>query len=162
VNSATIILTAIALILFWAAWRRGDGSHKRGIELGAKTLKRTGALLFIAFMIVGYINVLSPTDLVRAWIGPDSDWIGLLVAEGVGLLLPGGPYVVFPIIAVLFEAGAGVGPAVTMITSWATQALLTVTFEIPFMGWRFIAIRWGLGLFVPLIAGTLAQILFSS
>jgi uncharacterized membrane protein YraQ (UPF0718 family) len=128
--------------------------------LGAKTLKRTGPLLIIAFLIVGYINVLSPTNLVQSWIGPDSGWSGLLIAEGVGMLLPGGPYVVFPIIAVLFEAGAGVGASVAMITSWATQAFITVTFEIPFMGWRFIAIRWGLGVIVPLIVGVAAQLIF--
>ena len=77
------------------------------------------------------------------------------------MLLPGGPYVVFPLIAVFYGAGAGLGPAVTLVTSWATQALLTITFELPFMGWRFTAIRWGLGLVVPVLAGAAAHLLFS-
>jgi hypothetical protein len=47
-----------------------------------------------------------------------------------------------------------------MITSWATLAFLTVTFELPFMGWRFTAVRWGLGLVVPLLAGGMALLLF--
>ncbi|MEN8172771.1 MAG: hypothetical protein ABFS03_07800, partial [Chloroflexota bacterium] len=78
-------------------------------------------------------------------------------AEIIGMLLPGGPYAVFPLIAVLYQSGAGIGPVVTIITSWATLALLTITFELPFMGWRFAAIRWGLGLAVPLLAGAAAQ-----
>lgn len=114
----------------------------------------------VAFVIVGYVSVLSPQDLVQAWIGPDSGWTGLVVAEGVGMLLPGGPYVVFPLIALLYQIGAGVGPAVTLVTSWATLALLSVTFELPFMGWRFAAVRWGLGLIFPLAAGAAAQLLF--
>jgi len=85
---------------------------------------------------------------------PHIDW------RSIGLLLPGGPYVVFPLIAVLYRAGAGIGPAVTLVTSWATLALISVTFELPFMGWRFTAVRWGLGLIVPLIAGAAAQVLF--
>jgi len=116
----------------------------------------------VALVIVGYVNVLSPQDLVQAWIGPESGWRGLVLAEGVGMVLPGGPYVVFPLIAVLYRAGAGLGPAVTMITSWATLALVSVTFELSFMGWRFSAVRWGLALAFPLLAGVIAQVLFSA
>ena len=47
--------------------------------------------------------------------------------------------------------------AVTLVTSWAALALISVTFELPFMGWRFTAVRWGLGLSVPLLAGLIAQ-----
>jgi hypothetical protein len=73
------------------------------------------------------------------------------------MLLPGGPYVVFPLIAILAQAGAGFGPVITLITSWATQSLLTVSFELPFMGWRFTAVRWGIGLFIPVFAGLAAS-----
>lgn len=157
---ATGILAALAAGLFFVAWRRGDGSHRRGISLGWQTLKRTIPLLLLAFLIVGYVEVLSPQDLVEAWIGPETGWRGILIAEAVGMLLPGGPYVVFPLIAALYQAGAGLGQTVTLITSWATLAFISVTFELPFMGWRFTAVRWGLGLSIPLLTGLLAQLLF--
>lgn len=156
---ATATLVVLAAGMWVYAWRRGDGSHRRGVVQGWRTLQRTAALLVLAFVIVGYVNVLSPQDLVQAWIGPESGWSGLLLAEAIGIVLPGGPYVVFPLIAVLYDAGAGIGQAVTMVTSWATLALLTVTFELPFMGWRFTAVRWGLGLVVPLLAGGAATLL---
>ncbi|MFQ5398863.1 MAG: permease [Anaerolineae bacterium] len=157
-TSATLILFALAAGMLLVAWRQGDGRHKRGVVLGWKTLRRTAPLMIVAFVIVGYVNVLSPQDLVQAWIGPDSGWTGLLLAESIGVLLPGGPYVVFPLIAVLYQAGAGLAPAVTMITSWAALGLLTVTFELPFMGWRFTAVRWGLSLLFPLLVGGLVQL----
>jgi uncharacterized membrane protein YraQ (UPF0718 family) len=157
---ATLSLTILAAILLLYAWRRNDGSHRRGIVLGWRTLRRTLPLLLVAFAIVGYVNVLSPQDLVQAWLGPNSGWSGLLLAEGLGMLLPGGPYVVFPLIAVLYRAGAGIGPAVTLVTSWAALALISVSFELPFMGWRFTAVRWGLGLTVPLLAGGIVQLIF--
>lgn len=160
-NTATAILSLLAAILLVYAWRRGDGSHRRGVAQGWQTLRRTLPLLIVAFVIVGYVNVLSPQKMVQAWIGPGSGWSGLVLAEGVGMLLPGGPYVVFPLIAALYRVGAGLGPVVALVTSWATLALLSVTFELPFMGWRFTAVRWGLGLAVPLLAGGLAQLVFS-
>ena len=158
-NVATLTLVVLAAGLWIYAWRRGDGSHRRGVVQGWQTLRRTLALLVAAFVIVGYVNVLSPQELVQTWIGPDSGWRGLLLAEGAGMLLPGGPYVVFPLIAVLYKAGAGLGAAVTLVTSWALLALLNLTFEWPFMGWRFTAIRWGLALTVPLLAGGVAQLI---
>jgi len=160
VATATLAILAVGLLVY--AWRRGDGSHWRAARQGWGTMKRTLPLLVVAFVIVGYVNVLSPQDLVQTWIGPESGWRGLVLAEGVGMLLPGGPYVVFPLIAVLYRAGAGLGPAVTMITSWATLALVSVTFELPFMGWRFSAVRWGLALACPLLAGIIAQLVFSA
>jgi len=159
-TTATIVLWIISLGLLLYAWWRGDGSLHKGLELGWQTMKRNALLLVIAFMLVGFVNVLSPTNLIQDWIGPDSGLRGLVLAEVIGMLLPGGPYVVFPLIAVPYSSGAGLGPAVTIITSWSTQALLTISFELPFLGWRFTAIRWGLGLVVPLLAGLGAMFLF--
>lgn len=159
-NVATITLVVLAAGLWFYAWRRNDGSQRRGLKQGWLTLRRTLPLLLVAFAIIGYVDVLSPQELVQVWLGPNSGWSGILLAEGVGMLLPGGPYVVFPLIAVLYRAGAGLGPAVTLVTSWATLALISVSFELSFMGWRFTAVRWGLGLLAPLVAGGLVQLAF--
>lgn len=159
-NTATAILWVLAAALLGYAWRRGDGSHRRGVRMGWQTVRRTLPLLVVAFVIVGYVNVLAPQRFVQAWMGPASGWRGLVLAEGIGLVLPGGPYVVFPLIAALYRAGAGVGPAVTMVASWAMLGLISVTFELPFMGWRFAVVRWGLGLVFPLLAGGVAQLAF--
>ena len=159
-TTATIVLWVISIGLLLYAWRRRDGSLKKGVELGWLTMKRNIILLAIAYMLVGFVNILSPTNLIQDWIGPATGLRGLILAEIIGLLLPGGPYVVFPLIAVLYSSGAGLGPAVTIITSWSTQALLTISFELPFMGWRFTAIRWGLGLIFPLLAGVGAMLFF--
>jgi uncharacterized membrane protein YraQ (UPF0718 family) len=160
VTLATAVLVVLALAMLAYAWMQGDGSHLKGIEFGWQTMRRTAPLLLIAFVIVGYVEALGPEDLIQRWIGPESGLGGILLAEGLGMLLPGGPYAVFPIIAVLYQAGAGLAPTITLITSWATLALISVSFELPFMGWRFSAVRWGLGLVIPLVAGIAARLLF--
>lgn len=102
-STATIILAALAAVLLVYAWRRDDGSHRRGVMRGWETLRRVLPLLLAAFALVGYVDVLAPQQLVRAWVGPESGWSGLLVSEAAGMLLPGGPYVVFPLIATLYR-----------------------------------------------------------
>lgn len=159
-STATLLLWVLAAVLFAYAWRQGDGSHREGVIKGWQTLRRVLPLLLVAFALVGYVEVLAPQRLIRTWVGPESGWMGLLVGEVGGLLLPGGPYVVFPLIAALYRAGAGVGPAVTLIAAWAMAAFITVSFELPFMGWRFTLVRWGLGLPFPLLAGLVAKLVF--
>ena len=159
-SSATIILWAIALVLLGFSLRDGPDTARRGVEQAWLTTKQNLLLIVLAFIIVGFVNVLSPQELVKAWIGPGSGWSGLVISEFVGMLLPGGPYVVFPLISLLVEAGAGLAPAITLITSWSTQSLLTVSFELPFMGWRFTVVRWTVGLIIPLLAGAAAILIW--
>jgi hypothetical protein len=47
-----------------------------------------------------------------------------------------------------------------MITAWAALALLTISFELPFLGWRFTVVRIGLGLVTPLFVGLIGGLLF--
>jgi uncharacterized membrane protein YraQ (UPF0718 family) len=161
-NISTLTLSTIAIVMAFIAYRRGKPTLADGLEISLQTIKRTLVLLLLAFSIVGFINMLSPQDLVRQLIGPDSGFVGLLVGVATGMLLPGGPYVVFPLIASLYEAGAGVGPMLAVVTSWASLALLSVSFELPFLGWRFSALRLSLGIFVPLLVGIIGQLLFGS
>ncbi|MCJ7715840.1 MAG: permease [Anaerolineales bacterium] len=159
-NSATIILWCIAGVLLIFSWKEGSNTVKRGGTLAWETTKQNALLILLAFIIVGFVNVLSPDKYVKAWIGPNTGLIGILLAEIIGMFLPGGPYVVFPLIAILFEAGAGIAPVITLITSWATQSILTISFELPFMGWRFSVLRWGIGLAIPLTAGIVTILLW--
>lgn len=160
-TEATIILVGLACGGMILAWRRHDGSARRSVEIGWSTFKRTLPLLIVAFIIVGYVNALEPQALVRTWIGPDSGFRGVLIGSIAGMLLPGGPYVVFPLIGTLYSTGAGMGPTLSMITSWAALALLSVSFELPFLGWRFTLVRLGIGFVVPILVGSAGMLLLA-
>jgi uncharacterized membrane protein YraQ (UPF0718 family) len=160
-NQATAILVILAVLMLVLAARKRDGSLRQGLELSWSTLRRTIPLLLVAFVIVGFVEELAPQEIVRSWIGPESGLGGVFIGELAGALLPGGPYVVFPLIAALYQAGAGIGPTLAMITSWSGLALLTASFELPFLGWRFTAIRMLLAATVPLVVGLLGMLFFS-
>lgn len=159
---ATMVLAVIAVALMVLAWSRRRGDLRTGVLLSWATLRRTLPLLLLAFAIVGFVNVLSPQELIRSWMGPSSGVRGVFIGTIAGALLPGGPYVVFPLISLIYRAGAGIGPTLAMITSWAALALISVTFEIPFLGWRFSAMRLSLGLSMPILVGLLGMLLFPS
>ena len=158
-TTAVVVLWLIAVGLSYSAWRKKDGSLNKGVQQGWKTFKNNLYILLIAFMIVGFVEVLSPQNLIEQYLGPESGWRGLLLAELIGMLLPGGPYAVFPIVGVIYSAGAGLGPMVTLISSYSLLAFLAITFELPFMGWRFTLVRWGMAVLVPLIAGAVAMLI---
>ena len=70
--NATIILWIVTVVLAIYAWRRNDGSLKSGLILGWKTFKRNLLLLLLGFTLVGFVNMLSPTQLIQDLIGPES------------------------------------------------------------------------------------------
>jgi uncharacterized membrane protein YraQ (UPF0718 family) len=159
-NQATVILVIMAALMIALAARRRDGSLRNGLDLSWTTLKRTIPVMLVAFAIVGFVEELAPQEIVRTWIGPGSGIQGIFIGEVAGALLPGGPYVVFPLIAALYQAGAGIGPTLAMVTSWSGLALLSAAYELPFLGWRFTLIRMGLAWIVPLLVGLLGMAFF--
>jgi uncharacterized membrane protein YraQ (UPF0718 family) len=76
------------------------------------------------------------------------------------MLLPGGPYVVIPLISTLYQLGTGLGATVALVTSWSSLSLFNALWEARFLGWRFTIIRWTLLLPFPLLVGLLAGALF--
>lgn len=157
---STIVLWIIAVVLGFFALRKDKNTLVKGAELGWNTFKRNFVVLGLAFLIVGFVDTLAPQSLIEQYLGPQSGWSGLLLGEVIGMLLPGGPYAVFPLVGLLYSSGAALGPIVTLITSYSLLALLTVTFELPFMGWRFTLTRLSVGILVPLLAGAVAMLIF--
>jgi uncharacterized membrane protein YraQ (UPF0718 family) len=159
-TQATAVLVVLAgLMLVLAAYRQ-DGSLGKGLKLSWTAFRRTIPLLLAAFAIVGYVEQLAPQELVSTWIGPESGAKGILIGEAAGVLMPGGPYAIFPLISALYQAGAGIGPTLAMITSWSSLALLSASFELPFLGWRFTLIRMGLAVIVPVVVGFIGMLFF--
>ncbi|GAW92346.1 permease [Calderihabitans maritimus] len=158
---AVLVIGLIALSLFLIGYRRGDGSHIKGLRMGWNMFKGLLPLLLLAFTAAGLLQVAIPPELIRSWLGEEAGWKGVLIGSVAGALIPGGPYVAFPIIASVFKAGASLGTAVAFITSWAMMGLTIIPFEVAFVGPRFTAVRYTLALVFPFLAGFLAQTLFA-
>ena len=157
----TIIMGVIAIALLVIVYQRGGGEYILGLKLSGNLLLQVIPILIFAFIIAGMIQVLIPTEMISRWVGAESGFRGILIGTVVGGLTPGGPYVTMPIAAGLLRAGAGIGTMVAFITAWSVLAFSRLPIEIGLLGWKFTLIRLACTFFFPVIAGLIADRLFS-
>jgi len=158
----TLIMAAIAAVLFFIAYRKGHGAHVDGLLAAWKTTLQVLPMLIFAFIIAGMISVLVPGELLKRWVGQESGLRGIVIGTVAGGFAPGGPYVSLPIAATLYNSGAGLGSMVAFLTGWSLWAVSRLPMELGFMGWRFTLVRLACTFFFPPIAGFIAHRLFES
>lgn len=153
----TLLILLVALCI--VAWRTGGPELLRtGLSGGGQLLVRYSALLVVSFLAAGLFEVLVPHAWVSRTLGEESGFGGILIATGMGAITPAGPFVAMPVAAVMIRAGAGIGPVVAFLTGWSLLAIhRMVAWELPILGPRVTAIRYGASLALPVIAGLLAR-----
>jgi len=157
----TIIMGVIAIVLLIIGYQKGGGEHILGLKSAGNLLLQIIPLLIFAFIIAGMIQVLIPHELISKWIGTESGFRGLLIGTAVGGFTPGGPYISLPIAAGLLRTGASVGTMVAFMTGWSLLAFSRLPLEVGLLGWKFTLIRLACTFFFPVIAGLIANRLFS-
>lgn len=114
-------------------------------------------------LIGGFITLLLPRETVARRVGGESGVLGLVIAAAAGVVLPGGPYTIYPVAGAFLAAGADVGAAIAFVTSWTllgyTRALV---WELPFFGPDFVFWRIVVSLPLPILAGLLARVAWRS
>ena len=79
------------------------------------------------------VGTFLPRDIVARVLGKESGFKGVLLGTGFGTIMPGGPYVLFPVLAALYSSGAGVPPMVVMIFAWSCIALTRIPLELGYL-----------------------------
>ena len=115
--SLVMIGLAIALLVF--ALIRGGGLAKDGVKLATQTLWNTLPLILAGFLIGGLVQVLLPAELIQTWIGKEAGVKGVLIGCLAGGLIPGSPYVMFPIISKLSKTNTGVSAIIKFVSAWS-------------------------------------------
>src|SRR3954467_1144733 len=106
------ILLGVAVIALGVAFARDRSLPLAGLRASARLLGSVWIELALGFVLAGLVDVLiAPATLVR-WLGDGQGARGILVGWIVGLALPGGPYLLFPLVASLFGKGVGPGPLI--------------------------------------------------
>lgn len=157
---ATLVMAGLAAFLLLVGYRRGGGEHVEGLRLALRMTVQILPLLVLSFVVAGMAQALLPREAISKWIGAQSGLRGVLLGALAGGLLPGGPYVILPLLAGLIRAGASVGTAVAFITGWALWSLSRLPAEVGIVGWKFALVRLTSVLLFPPLAGLAAQALF--
>jgi uncharacterized protein len=157
---ATAILVGLALALAAVAYRSDPAKPAAGALAGLRLLWRMLPLLVAAFFVAGMLTVALPPQLVHRWLAGTSGLLDVVIGSVAGALIPGGPYVSFPIIAAIHQAGASLAATVALITGWAVWNVGILSFELAIVGPRFTLIRVAATLVLPPAAGLLAHAIF--
>jgi uncharacterized membrane protein YraQ (UPF0718 family) len=160
----TDVLVMGGLVIVMAAWAysRDASLPLRGLQAGAQLLTDVWLPLLLGFCLAGLFEVMVSKDLLVRWMGEESGFQGIVLGWLTGLLIPGGPYVVFPVAAALFKEGMGIGPLLTFITAKSLLSPIRMfTWEVPFLGWPFVIARTVPSLLLPPIVGLVGHRLFT-
>ena len=156
-DTTTLLLATVAAILLAIAFWRGRDLPLAGLLAAGRTLWRNLPILLLGFVIAGLVQVLVPKELVSRWLGAQAGIKGILIACAAGGLVPGSPYAVFPIVAALYQAGAGLGVVVGFISAWALWSVSRLPVEMALIDPKAALVRYGITFVVPPIAGLLAN-----
>jgi len=157
-----VVLLAVVLAFAVVAFHsQGIPGVYRGLRIGLKLLESVGFRLLVGFVLAGFMQVVIPAEYVLKWIGRGSGWNGIFIGSFAGTLMPGGPYVMFPIIGSLFQQGAAVGPLLALVTAWSVSSFnRLLVWEFPMLGARVALLRFGVSVLFPPIVGLLSNLAF--
>ncbi|HAE84980.1 MAG TPA: hypothetical protein DCG78_00505 [Anaerolineaceae bacterium] len=156
-DTVTLVMVGLAIALLIYALIRGGGLAKDGVKLAGKTLWNTLPLLLAGFLIGGLVQVLLPPELIQTWLGEEAGLKGILIGCLAGGLIPGSPYVIFPIVGGLYKAGAGVGAVVGFVSAWSLWSVSRFPMEIALIDTKVAVLRYAITFLVPPLAGLLAN-----
>ncbi len=153
----TLVMTALVVAAGTLLHRRDPHAVRPAVRRALADAGRVGLRLPFALLFATFAAALLPEAWVLATLGAESGIAGLAVATVGGALLPGGPFVAFPLAIGLAERGAGVPQLVALVTAWSVLGVnRIVAFELPVLGARFVVLRVLASSPLPLLAGLAA------
>jgi uncharacterized protein len=161
-DPSLLILLAMVLIAEIVAviWR--PEMPLQALKGSARLLRGVWIDLLLGFIFAGLADVLIPQPVLSRWLGSQRPAQAILVGWATGLLIPGGPYLVFPVLAGLFQKGAAPGPLITLITAKTlVSPVRMLTYEAPLLGWPLTLARFIPGVLLPPFMGIVGAWLFA-
>lgn len=156
-----IIMSVITIILaVFGVVQQGPTIIIDGILAGAKMLIEVVPLLASAFILAGMIQVLISKELINKWLGKEAGVKGIFIGAIAGSLIPGGPYVFYPIAASFLLSGAEIGTVLAFIVAKNLWTLSRLPMEIALIGPKITAVRYIVTFIFPIVVGLIANIFF--
>ena len=100
------ILLALVVVALVVAYARDAGLPLAGLAASGRLVRGVWIELALGFILAGLLEVLLPRPVLSRWLGAEHMGSGILIGWAAGLVMPGGPYVLFPVAANLFQQGA--------------------------------------------------------
>ena len=166
VEKGMIVFTLVAYVLFAIYSPSTRAKTAESLMVGTNSLIRNSLLLLSGIFLGSLVGTFFPRAIVTSVIGKESGIKGILLGSIFGAIMPGGPYVLFPVLAALYSSGAGISPMIAMIFAWSDIALTRIPLELGYLSsvdaQKLVWLRVILGLPIPLLTGLLAGVVSSA
>lgn len=157
-----VILLALTVCIGLFAFVKDRSLPMQGLSAAGGLFGRVWMELLLGFIIAGLLEVLISPSEITVWLGTESSLRGIFVGWMAGLVIPGGPYLLFPIAAGLWKTGAAPGALIALITAKTlVSPIRMLTYEAPLLGWPLTIARCVPALFLPPIMGIVGQWVFN-
>lgn len=162
VDPTLVILVSLVVLTALLGFVRDSTLPLRGLMASVKLARGVWVELLLGFVLAGLLEVLIPQPVLSRWLGAEHLGQGIVVGWAAGLVIPGGPYLFFPVAANLFRSGAEPGPLIALLTAKTlVSPIRMLTYEAPLMGWPLTLARFIPGVLLPPVMGVLGQWLFT-
>jgi len=159
-KTPVILLLVLLILIGYSGNQLGWQSVPEGFISGGKILLQVIPLLIAAFLVAGMTQVLVTKEFVTKWLGSQTGWKGIGLACLAGAIIPGGPYVYYPVTAVMLHNGAGLGVLVAFISAKNLWSVSRLPYEIALIGLEFTVTRFLITLIFPPLIGILSEAIF--
>jgi uncharacterized membrane protein YraQ (UPF0718 family) len=161
-DASFLILLGLTVVAIAVALMRDPELVLRGFQSTGRLLGGVWKELALGFVLAGLLDVLIPPPVLSRWMGGGDLRQGILVGWAAGLVMPGGPYLVFPVVANLLRSGAAPGPLIALLTAKTlVSPIRMLTYEAPLLGWPLTLARLIPGVLLPPALGWLGQWLYT-
>lgn len=158
----SIVLAIIAFLLAGlACYRGGWALVLNGLKGGGLMLVEVTPLLLIAFLMTGLIQVMVSKEFIKKWLGNEAGIKAILLGALAGSLIPGGPYVSYPIAASFFIGGAEIGTVMSFLAAKNVWSFSRLPMEFALLGTKITVVRYAITFLFPVVVGVLGNLLFS-
>jgi len=162
VDPTLVILVSLVVLAALLGFVKDSTLPFRGLMASVKLARGVWVELLFGFILAGLLEVLLPQPVLSRWLGAERLGQGIVVGWAAGLVIPGGPYLFFPVAANLFRSGAAPGPLIALLTAKTlVSPIRMLTYEAPLMGWPLTLARFIPGVLLPPVMGVLGQWLFT-
>ncbi|ODS40595.1 hypothetical protein BEH94_04295 [Candidatus Altiarchaeales archaeon WOR_SM1_SCG] len=160
-NTTALFFIGFAVFLYVVCYFVAPAKAVEGLKAswGMFTDPRIGLipLILAAILIAGLLQAAIPAEAIAKYLGKESGFKGLFLGSVLGAVMPGGPYVSFPIAGALFKSGASVGVIIAFVSAWSLIALSRIPLEIPFLGKEIVIVKILASLPFSVIIGFLGE-----
>jgi len=161
-DASFYILLGLTVAVLAFALVRDPTLALRGFQSSGRLFSGVWMELALGFVLAGLLDVLIPSPVLSRWLGDEHLGQGILVGWAAGLVMPGGPYLVFPVVANLLKSGAAPGPLIALLTAKTlVSPVRMLTYEAPLLGWPMTLARLIPGVLLPPALGWVGHWLYT-